>query len=238
MSSYYAFSGTAESSGVVPTMLFELQLNIEFRKTLEGKRPCNAANTDRDSTPASLPHQCRDAKCDRSELTLPSTPCDIHPPTTSTPNTSSSSSPLSSTPSTNGTPPWSDTSCSPNSTSSAHSASTPPRSASPAPPPPPFTHTCPTCGQSFRLPGQLNKHWFSKHKRRFSCAVPACGKAFHLRADLTRHTKSRHTAYAGTRCEHAGCAETFSRRDNMMRHIREEHEHGGRKRAGSRGSFI
>ncbi|KAH3962179.1 hypothetical protein HBI56_180160 [Parastagonospora nodorum] len=238
MSSYYAFSGSAESSGVVPTMLFEIQLNIEFRRILEGERQSNAANTDRDSTPASLPHQCRDDKCDRSELTLLSTPCDIHPPTTPTPSTSSSSSPLSSTPSTNGTPPWSDTSCSPNSTSSAHSASTPPRSASPAPPPPPSTHTCPTCGQSFRLPGALNKHWFSKHKRRFSCAVPACGKAFNLRADLTRHTKSRHTAHAGTRCEYTGCAETFSRRDNMMRHIREEHEHGGRKRAGSRGSFI
>jgi uncharacterized Zn-finger protein len=100
-------------------------------------------------------------------------------------------------------------------------------------PPPPNSYPCRKCNETFRLQGELNKHWNRKHEKRFSCTAQNCDKAFNLKADLNRHIKSKHEDRAEIPCEYVGCLESFSRKDNMRRHMKEEHEHSKRKRAGS-----
>jgi hypothetical protein len=212
---------------------FEIELNIEFRKTLQA-RPCSEiTGNEEDNVTASCPsHSHHETSCAESNVMSPSNQDDRPTFTASMPGSPTPSS----TTSPKGTDTSSNASASPQSTTSIDFTYTPSRSSSPAMPSlsQPTGYHCPKCPESFRLKGELNKHWFRRHQKRFACSVPDCDKAFHLKADLTRHTKSIHEVQAGIPCEYEGCTETFSRKDNMIRHVREEHEMGGRKRTGSR----
>jgi hypothetical protein len=211
---------------------FEIELNIEFRKTLQARPDLKIARNEKDNVPAFRPsHNDHEDSCSGNDTMSPLKQYDSPTFTVSTPG--------SPTPSTTTSPKGTDTSSnaslSPKSTTSIDFTYTPSRSTSPTiPSHTPHGYHCTKCPEVFRLKGELNKHWFRRHQKRFACSVPACDKAFHLKADLTRHTKSIHEVQAGIPCEHVGCPETFSRKDNMIRHVREEHEMGGRKRAGSR----
>ena len=137
-----------------------------------------------------------------------------------------------STPSSDGTNTWSDTSSSHSYITSSSLAYMTASSANHISPSTLAGHRCSGCDKFFRLRGDLRKHWFRTHEKRYFCTVPTCQAAFHLNADLARHNKSKHGVQgrkSRIHCEYAGCSETFTRRDNMIRHKREEHEHCGRK---------
>jgi hypothetical protein len=206
---------------------FEKDLNIQFRKVLEGQSPTNFRTTDNGIMAASPQHDHHDASQDEYPSTTSSIPyCSlIH-------RASAAETPTPSSPSTEISNTWSDTSYSPTSDTSVDFTNTPLSSASSTLSSTSSGHHCPVCVESFRLKGELRKHWYRKHEKRFLCAVPGCDMAFHLKADLTRHTGSRHkddTIILCIPCEHFGCLATFSRRDNMLRHKRIEHENGKRK---------
>jgi hypothetical protein len=217
----------------LPTMAlspfaFEEKLNIGFRKVLEGQSYPEFSNNGRDTKHVFAPTNYHETSCDGYENMSTPAQYDIVALTASTPST-----PSASTPSTKGRDSCSNTSQSPTPSSSVDFTYTPSRSSSPSMPPPPNSYSCSKCNETFRLQGELNKHWNRKHVKRFSCTAQDCDKAFHLKADLNRHIKSKHEVQAGIPCEYVGCLESFSRKDNMRRHMKEEHEHSKRKRAGS-----
>jgi hypothetical protein len=226
------YSGAAEYHSLAPTMslspfAFEHDLNIDFRKTLQGRPHLEITKEEKDNAePLSPPQSQHEANRDGSNMMSPSMNYGIATLTASPPDTSATS-----TPSTNYTDIWSNTSLSPESNSSVDFPFTPSRSSSPTMPSAPPGYRCSTCGETFRLQGELNKHRNRRHVKRFRCQIQGCEAAFHLKADLTRHTKSKHEDHVGIPCEHEGCLETFSRKDNMMRHMKEEHKQSKRKRA-------
>jgi hypothetical protein len=257
-------SGAAQH---IPTMAlspfaFENNLNIGFRKILEGQSYPEFSKCDNDATRISASSNHQETSCnqigamsppsqyDMETLTAFTThvsalsshyetscdgngsisppQCDIDTPAASTPNT-----PSASTPSTRGMDSSSNASQSPTPSSSVDFTFTPSRSSSPTMPPPLNSYSCSKCNETFRLLGELNKHWNRKHEKRFSCTAQGCDKAFNLKADLNRHIKSKHEVRTEIPCEYVGCLESFSRKDNMRRHMKEEHEHSKRRRAGS-----
>jgi uncharacterized C2H2 Zn-finger protein len=218
----------------LPTMAlspfaFEEDLNIGFRKILEGQSYPEFSKISREAPSIhpipSSPCPGASERVDPSALVIDGEQAAAP---ASTPNTSSTPS----TPSTEGTDSCSNASQSPTPSSSVDFTFTPSRSSSPTMTRSTNSYPCSRCNEMFRLRGELNKHWNRKHEKRFSCAVQGCDQAFHLRADLIRHTKT-HDVQADITCDYDGCSRTFSREDNMKRHVREAHKHGRRKRAGS-----
>ena len=210
---------------------FEKDINIWFRMTLAGRHAVDAKLINEDL--AAAPIQCD--HCDASwvedqEILLPMQ--DIQTPTASTPYTPAVDDSIPSSPSSEGANTWSDASSSYSSITSSDLACMIASSADHIPPSTLAGHRCSGCEKFFRLKGDLRKHWFRTHEKRYSCTVPTCQAAFHLNADLARHNKSKHGVHGRKSripCEYAGCSETFTRRDNMIRHKREEHDHCGRK---------
>jgi hypothetical protein len=241
---------------------FEKNLNIGFRKILKGQSYPDFSTSGNDATHISASSNHQETSCNENEAMSPPAQDDmdirtavttyvsassnddetsrdgngtmsppqyeIDTPTASTPNT-----PSASTPSTKGMDSSSNASQSPTPSSLVDFTFTPSRSSSPTMPPPTNSYPCSKCNETFRLPGELNKHWNRKHEKRFSCTAQGCDKAFNLKADLNRHIKSIHEVRAEIPCEYVGCLESFSRKDNMRRHMKEEHEHSKRRRAGS-----
>lgn len=93
----------------------------------------------------------------------------------------------------------------------------------PEPVQPSSTHLCLSCNLVFQRESQLNQHIARKHIRRYQCNE--CDKAFNLNADLERHKKTRHNSAAEAlfKCSEAGCSLTFTRQDNLQRHLRRIH---------------
>ncbi|KAF1842062.1 uncharacterized protein K460DRAFT_398151 [Cucurbitaria berberidis CBS 394.84] len=89
---------------------------------------------------------------------------------------------------------------------------------------------CVVCEDAFSHQYELNKHKFRKHERRFQCSISGCGQsAFSLKADLKRHIRTVHSSKEyplAINCYFQGCPKEFSRKDNMMRHVRRENMTG------------
>lgn len=85
--------------------------------------------------------------------------------------------------------------------------------------------TCPypSCDLVFKRQSLLNQHVARKHVRRHHC--DECEMAFNLKADLERHKKARHNSAAEAffKCSEADCSLTFTRQDNLQRHLRRIH---------------
>ncbi|KAF2107692.1 hypothetical protein BDV96DRAFT_672834 [Lophiotrema nucula] len=79
---------------------------------------------------------------------------------------------------------------------------------------------CPACDAAYSRQGELNKHINRKHNLRFEC--PLCSRRFGLKADLERHTRTHKRTFA-LHCKIVGCRETFTRKDNLDRHVGEFH---------------
>jgi hypothetical protein len=79
---------------------------------------------------------------------------------------------------------------------------------------------CAHCDVIVQTAGELNKHVYRRHFKRFTCLE--CEAAFHLKADLLRHQSARHgdNRKEALPCPNPGCTYTASRRDNLMRHER------------------
>lgn len=198
---------------------FEHDLNIVFRKALTTQpSPDTGAYIGGHISMIAEDHRAPssysrkpDMECTQTPSTSPSTPTSN---TTTEPSSSPATSPSTTT----------------NSTPTSPTYRTPLHTT--------HKHTCSICALTFRLAGDLTKHWYRKHERRFACTAPGCSAAFHLNADLARHVKCRHSESTGRvvfQCDYSGCQKAFSRKDNMLRHITEEHEHGGRKRKRKKG---
>jgi hypothetical protein len=89
---------------------------------------------------------------------------------------------------------------------------------------PSSSHKCTQCGVECQTSGQLNYHINRSHVRRFKCKQ--CDKAFNLKADLHRHELSKHKPELQQifHCADAACTHTFTRRDNLVRHIHKCHK--------------
>ncbi|KAF2821711.1 hypothetical protein CC86DRAFT_358692 [Ophiobolus disseminans] len=83
------------------------------------------------------------------------------------------------------------------------------------------SYPCSSCDLTFERPSQLTQHQARKHVRRYKCNE--CEKAFHLNADLLRHKRTRHSPETLHGCPHEVCSMTFTRQDNLQRHIRRTH---------------
>lgn len=84
------------------------------------------------------------------------------------------------------------------------------------------TYACSNCELEFERKSLLTQHEARKHIRRFKCEK--CDMAFHLNADLKRHKETKHrTAFDFLECPHTDCNETFTRQDNLQRHLRKIH---------------
>jgi hypothetical protein len=91
---------------------------------------------------------------------------------------------------------------------------------------------CDECHETFQKPYQLKRH-SKKHTRPFKCTTPSCSQSFQYKKDLSRHKKARHSEeipdYSPLYCPINGCkfaegaGQSFSRRDNLERHIRSKH---------------
>ncbi|KAH7083963.1 hypothetical protein FB567DRAFT_95668 [Paraphoma chrysanthemicola] len=153
-------------------------------------------------------------------IDLPGT--NLPPPTMSIDGTDTSSD-TSSSPTAHNSPSSVFTSTSPASSSTSHTS---PSSTNSPPQYSIYPNICSDCALAFRTNGQLNKHRNLKHIKRFSCREPQCTAAFHLTADLRRHVASVHADRYGTvriECVVAGCRKSFTRSDNMARHLRTWH---------------
>lgn len=71
-----------------------------------------------------------------------------------------------------------------------------------------------------------SKHINRIHEKRSRCPYEGCPqKPFGFEADLKRHIQAKHAAVgkADVKCLVNGCVEKFSRKDNMLRHMRKRH---------------
>jgi uncharacterized Zn-finger protein len=228
-SSLYSRAAEHPPTMALSPFAFEEDLNIGFRKILEGQSYPEFSHISREAPSIhSIPSSLCPRAPERADPSTLVTEGRQAAASVSTPDTSSTPS----TPSTEGTDSCSNASQSPTASSSVDFTFTPSRSSSPTMPRSTNSYSCSRCNETFRLQGELNKHWNRKHEKRFSCTVQGCDKAFNLKADLNRHTKTKHEVQV-IPCEYDGCSKIFSREDNMKRHIREEHKHSRRKRAGS-----
>ncbi|KAE9374404.1 hypothetical protein N431DRAFT_215038 [Stipitochalara longipes BDJ] len=89
------------------------------------------------------------------------------------------------------------------------------------------SHHCPQCTYSCRRMCDLRKH--SKyHTKDFQCSIPDCRRSFSRKQDLVRHEKGPHqNGRVEHYCPHAECQaknqKPFSRKDNLMKHLRNKH---------------
>lgn len=78
---------------------------------------------------------------------------------------------------------------------------------------------------NLKLTYMNRKHIARKHTKSFKCCIEGCNQpAFGLKTDLERHVRCRHATLEALQCPIDGCKATFSRRDNMLRHIKQRHE--------------
>ncbi|KAF2032070.1 hypothetical protein EK21DRAFT_87451 [Setomelanomma holmii] len=88
-------------------------------------------------------------------------------------------------------------------------------------PQPATLHICSNCGKHFETQGQLNRH-VKTHSKPYQC--DECEKSFALNADLKRHKASHASAQeAACHCEVEGCDFETLRRDNLRRHMKNQH---------------
>lgn len=79
---------------------------------------------------------------------------------------------------------------------------------------------------TFRSPSSLKAHIRNVHVSPLICTHPGCSymKPFGKQCDLKRHIATIHGTKHIYRCLESECKETFSRKDKMMKHARENHE--------------
>ncbi|KAG9192942.1 hypothetical protein G6011_11676 [Alternaria panax] len=85
---------------------------------------------------------------------------------------------------------------------------------------------CYICQECFDRRCDLNKHINRVHNKRARCPYEGCTQApFGFEADLQRHIAAKHSVErkAEIKCTAHGCEEKFSRKDNMLRHMRKQH---------------
>jgi uncharacterized Zn-finger protein len=83
-------------------------------------------------------------------------------------------------------------------------------------------YPCETCGRICDTQGTLNQHISRIHLRRFACHL--CDRTLTLRADLARHMHTCHQIGGVTYdCSVEGCIYKATRKDNLLRHIRNVH---------------
>lgn len=74
----------------------------------------------------------------------------------------------------------------------------------------------------------FSKHTRRTHARPFTCPIYGCRQpAFGLKTDLRRHLRTVHRKEGSIPkigCTVLGCSKTFSRKDNMLRHVKSGHE--------------
>ncbi|OAL00313.1 hypothetical protein IQ06DRAFT_143447 [Phaeosphaeriaceae sp. SRC1lsM3a] len=87
---------------------------------------------------------------------------------------------------------------------------------------------CIECLMVFQRRCDLNKHTRRTHARPFTCPIYGCRQpAFGLKTDLRRHLRTVHRKEGSIPkigCTVLGCSKTFSRKDNMLRHVKSGHE--------------
>lgn len=79
---------------------------------------------------------------------------------------------------------------------------------------------------TFRSPGSLKAHIRNIHVTPLVCTYPNCSykKPFGKPCDLKRRMANIHNTERGYPCLESNCQEVFTRRDKMMRHVKEKHE--------------
>ncbi|ORX94885.1 hypothetical protein BCR34DRAFT_669575 [Clohesyomyces aquaticus] len=86
---------------------------------------------------------------------------------------------------------------------------------------------CPKCPKTFRRTSDKNKHVSKVHKRSFPCTMNGCkAKSFGSGYDLARHKDTVHVASKKRfSCLVKECPSEFSRKDNMVKHMKKLHSH-------------
>ncbi|PVH72861.1 hypothetical protein DL98DRAFT_595592 [Cadophora sp. DSE1049] len=87
---------------------------------------------------------------------------------------------------------------------------------------------CSICNKRFRLQGEFNKHQQTVHEKPFECSEEDCDKRFGTKKDAQRHFDAKHLEIEDENrrrfaCEHWSCVQTFSRHDNMLKHMKKQH---------------
>ncbi|KAK4223261.1 hypothetical protein QBC38DRAFT_54273 [Podospora fimiseda] len=86
-------------------------------------------------------------------------------------------------------------------------------------------YTCSTCLRQYDTPKKLKQHAHKYHKMEHPCPHDNCDRAFDLVADLKRHLDTiKHGGKRQFGCPRPGCQKMFTRRDNMRRHVNEDHD--------------
>ncbi|KAH7077823.1 hypothetical protein BKA63DRAFT_272633 [Paraphoma chrysanthemicola] len=89
-----------------------------------------------------------------------------------------------------------------------------------------WTFGCNYCSATYYRRCDLNKHIVSAHERRYPCRIRGCPQPpFGLKLDLKRHMGTVHRENSTPKicCNVLGCVKMFSRRDNMLRHVKKDH---------------
>ncbi|KAH7088378.1 hypothetical protein FB567DRAFT_337725 [Paraphoma chrysanthemicola] len=89
-----------------------------------------------------------------------------------------------------------------------------------------WTFDCNYCSATFNRRCDLNKHIVCAHERRYPCLIRGCPQPpFGLKLDRKRHMGTVHRKNSDSRicCNVLGCVKMFSRRDNMLRHVKKDH---------------
>ena len=82
-------------------------------------------------------------------------------------------------------------------------------------------YKCSSCPKTFPRLGQKHKHELN-HSKPAKCKEAHCHRAFATKKDLRRHHDSKHRDKR-TLYTYIGCNMTFTRDDNLARHIRNKH---------------
>lgn len=88
---------------------------------------------------------------------------------------------------------------------------------------------CPKCTRTFRNSSGLARHYNAIHRtRQYFCRHEGCYQSFPTAYARYAHERGIQKPNRPYRCGHPNCVSSFTKRENLRRHITEVHERKGR----------